>query len=52
MALFAMTQYRHGVPFKFAGTIDKLTFEFEPELKAAVSHLVSPTTMDKHDEEP
>ena len=31
----AMLEYRYEVPFKFTGTIDKLTFKLEPEPKAA-----------------
>ena len=31
----AMLEYRYEVPFKFTGTIDKLTFKLEPEHKAA-----------------
>jgi arylsulfatase len=31
----AMLKYRYECPFKFTGTIDKLTFKLEPELKAA-----------------
>jgi len=31
----AMLEYRYEVPFKFTGTIDKLTFKLEPEQKAA-----------------
>jgi len=31
----AMIEYRYDVPFKFTGTINKLTFELEPEPKAA-----------------
>jgi arylsulfatase len=31
----ALLQYRYEVPFRFTGTIDKLTFELEPEPKAA-----------------
>ena len=26
----AMLEYRYDVPFKFTGTIDKLTFKLEP----------------------
>ena len=29
----AMLEYRYEVPFKFTGTIDKLTFKLEPEPK-------------------
>lgn len=32
----AMIEYRYDPPFKFTGTIDKLTFKLEPEPKAAV----------------
>jgi len=32
----AMLEYRYDVPFKFTGTIDKLTFKLEPEPKAAL----------------
>ena len=32
----AMLQYRYECPFKFTGTIDKLTFKLEPE-QAAVA---------------
>jgi len=31
----AMLEYRYECPFKFTGTIDKLTFKLEPEQKAA-----------------
>jgi arylsulfatase len=31
----AMIEYRYDIPFKFTGTINKLTFELEPEPKAA-----------------
>lgn len=31
----AMLEYRYEPPFKFTGTIDKLTFKLEPEPKAA-----------------
>ena len=31
----AMLEYRYEVPFKFTGTIDKLSFKLEPEPKAA-----------------
>jgi arylsulfatase A-like enzyme len=31
----AFIEYRYDVPFKFTGKIDKLTFELEPEPKAA-----------------
>ena len=30
----AMIEYRYDPPFKFTGTIDKLTFKLEPEPKA------------------
>jgi len=32
----ALLEYRYDVPFKFTGTIDKLTFKLEPEPKVAV----------------
>ena len=32
----AMLEYRYDVPFKFTGTIDKLTFKLEPEPKPAL----------------
>ena len=32
----AMIEYRYDPPFKFTGTIDRLTFKLEPEPKAAV----------------
>ena len=32
----AMIEYRYDPPFKFTGTIDKLTFKLEPKPKAAV----------------
>ena len=32
----AMIEYRYDPPFKFTGTIDKLTFKLDPEPKAAV----------------
>ena len=31
----AMIEYRYDPPFKFTGTIDRLTFKLEPEPKAA-----------------
>jgi len=31
-----MIEYRYDPPFKFTGTIDRLTFKLEPEPKAAV----------------
>jgi len=31
----ALVEYRYDVPFKFTGTIDKLSFKLEPEPKAA-----------------
>jgi hypothetical protein len=31
----AMLEYRYDVPFKFTGKINKLTFKFGPEAKAA-----------------
>jgi hypothetical protein len=31
----AMIEYRYDSPFKFTGTIDKLTFNLEPEPKSA-----------------
>ncbi len=34
----AMIEYRYEPPFKFTGTIDKLTFKLEPEPKAAAKH--------------
>ena len=34
----AMLEYRYDVPFKFTGTINKLTFNLEPQpAKAALS---------------
>ena len=33
-----MLEYRYDVPFRFTGTIDKLTFDLEPQpAKAALS---------------
>ena len=34
----AMIEYRYDPPFKFTGTIDKLTFRLEPEPKATAKH--------------
>jgi arylsulfatase A-like enzyme len=34
----ALIEYRYDVPFKFTGTIDKLTFELKPEPMAASKH--------------
>ena len=34
----AMIEYRYDSPFKFTGTIDKLTFKLQPEPKAASKH--------------
>ena len=31
----AMVEYRYEAPFAFTGTIDKLTFNLEPEPEAA-----------------
>ena len=31
----ALIEYRYESPFKFTGTIDKLTFELEPQPKPA-----------------
>jgi len=30
-------EYRHDIPFKFTGKIDKLTFRFEPEPSLALT---------------
>jgi arylsulfatase len=30
----ALVEHRYDTPFKFTGTIDKLTFKLEPEPKA------------------
>jgi len=42
----ALLEYRYDVPFKFTGTINKLTFNLEPEQLTAEEHKQLPAITD------